>query len=172
MRPQGTQDSPLLGNPQIGFSNQGSRGQKHRRTATPSLSALDAAVRADGSLFEWSGQSSKRRRPSPRWRLKGSSIKLSKDYTGISWAFNSCRTGQRTGPLVLTPPTLTLWLTGVRASSAATPHVNHWPLCPWDLLRPAGPCSLLRLSECSCLGSLCSDALVRCPQPPWCPSPL
>lgn len=49
-RPQGTQGSPLLGNPQIGFWSWGSRGEKHQRTATSSLSALDAAVGLMGSF--------------------------------------------------------------------------------------------------------------------------
>lgn len=155
-RPQETQDCPLLGNPQIVLSGQG------RRANAPEDSHLLTVCSGYRCKGQWDpfqgGRPGLEERASetyPRWRLKGRgcSIKLSKDYTGISWAFNSCRTGQRAGPVALTPPTLTPWLTGVRTSSATTPDI-----------KPAAPLPLR--PSCSPLCSVCSDAPRVCsPRP-------
>lgn len=108
------------------------------RTAASSLSALDAALKASGIPYQAGGQSSKRRRLrlGPRWRLKGRgcSIKLSKDYPGISWAFKQLQNRTEGKACVLTSPTLTLWLTGVRTSSATTPDIK-----PSSVPVPLGP---------------------------------
>lgn len=147
-RPQETQDCPLLGNPQIVLSGQG------RRANAPEDSHLLTVCSGYRCKGQWDpfqgGRPGLEERASetyPRWRLKGRgcSIKLSKDYTGISWAFNSCRTGQRAGPVALTPPTLTPWLTGVRTSSATTPDIK--PAAPLPL-RPSLQPTLLRLQRC------------------------
>lgn len=160
----------LLGNPQIGFSIQ-DREAGAQRTATSSLSALDAALTASGIPYKAGGQSSKRGclRPGPRWRLKGRgcSIKLSKDYTGISWTFKQLLKRTEGRACVLTPPTLTLWLTGVRTSSVTTPDTK--PLVPLPLGSPFTPqAPAACLASCFCLSSVYSSAPWVCPK---CPVP-
>lgn len=66
-RPHRIQEYLLRGNPQIMVSSQ-AKGLKRQRTATSSLSALDAPVKASGIFFKAGGQSSRRQllRPCPR----------------------------------------------------------------------------------------------------------
>lgn len=107
---------------------------------------------------------------------RGCSIKLSKDYTGISWVFNSCRTGQRAGPVVLIPPTLTLWLTGVRTSSATTPDLK--PSAPLPLgpsrtpLSPTTYFALLNVPVWAQFAALPLLCVFRVSSPLWSPLSL
>ena len=123
-RPPGTQHCPLLGNPCIGFSSPGQQGLEAPEESRLLTVGSRCLLKGHRDPFQggWPELGETATEPISKVEIKGRgcSSKLSKDYTGISWAFNSCGTGQRTGPVVLTLPTPALRLTGVRSSSATT----------------------------------------------------
>lgn len=109
-------------------------------------------------------------RGSPGCRLEGGgcSIQLSKDYIGIPGVSNSCRTGQRTEPLVLTSPTLTLREQVGEPAQHPRQIPNHWPLCPED-----APSALAAAGLASCMQAPLLRALAPlCPSVPLCSWPL